>query len=274
MKPKKEYLSLREIQNAALEILVEFDRVCRLNGLRYSLAYGTLLGAIRHKGFIPWDDDVDVVMPRPDYERLHDMAERGEIVFPEGYLLSSDRGKKPEYPFMKLMNSAYRISSNTHFEVPYLYLDIFPVDGVVEDEKARKREERHNRTLINESMLSRWPTIAGFWRVPVRIFSFFPYAVLKIFGVRRHAVEKLNRNVRKYPFEKSKECDCTNFGPIRTYAPVGWYDSYEEADFGGHKFMILTHWDEWLTMRYGDYMTPPPKKEQTNQHSYLCWRNV
>ncbi len=271
MKQEREFLTLRQTQDALLEILVVFDEICRKFGLCYSLAYGTLLGAVRHKGFIPWDDDVDVTMPRPDYERLHDMAERGEIVFPEGYLLSPDRGKNPDYSFMKLMNSAYRISSSTHLEVPYLYLDIFPVDGVADDEATREKDARRNGILINETMLSHWPTIAGPWRIPVRILSLFPYVFLQLFGVRRRAVEKLNRNAQKYPFETSRECDCTNFGENRVYVPTDWYRSYEETEFEGHKFMILTHWDEFLTKRYGDYMTPPPadRRETHSLKAYL-----
>ncbi len=254
-----------------MELLVVFDGICRKHGLRYSLAYGTLLGAVRHKGFIPWDDDVDVTMPRPDYEKLLEMVNGGEDVLPNGYLLSSDRGRNPDYSFMKLMNSAYRISSNTHLEVPYLYLDIFPVDGVADDEKTRKREARRNQILIDETMLSHWPSVSGFWRIPVRILSFFPYVVLKIFGVRRRAVEKLNRNAQKFPFGESRDSDCTNFGANRVYVPTEWYCSYEETEFEGYRFMVISHWDEWLKIRYGDYMTPPPEggRETHSLKAYL-----
>ena len=95
-------LTLREIQLAELEILIEFDRICKLHNLKYSLAAGTLLGAIRHKGFIPWDDDIDVCMPRPDYEKFIELFRSS--VNTAKFDMSSDRGAQAPYPFVKMLH--------------------------------------------------------------------------------------------------------------------------------------------------------------------------
>ena len=140
-------LTLDEMHEALLGILSEFDRVCREHDLKYTLAAGTLLGAIRHKGFIPWDDDVDVYMPRPEYEKFRKLVLEGNVLS-EHFTLSKDRGKGTYYPFLKLMDDRYPIKCPNHIEVPYLFLDIFPVDGMpssaAEREKVYKKERKWN----------------------------------------------------------------------------------------------------------------------------------
>ena len=79
IRDKMKKLTLDEIKKTELEILLYFDRICRKNGLKYSMCAGTLLGAVRHQGFIPWDDDIDLSMPRPDYEQLNEMNRRGKL---------------------------------------------------------------------------------------------------------------------------------------------------------------------------------------------------
>ena len=118
-------LHLEEIHQALIGLLDEFDRICREYNLNYSLSYGTLLGAVRHKGFIPWDDDADVNMPRPDYEKFLELAKNGALG--EHFCISKDRGKGTYYSFTKLMDKRYPIHCPNHIEVKYLFLDIFQI---------------------------------------------------------------------------------------------------------------------------------------------------
>lgn len=272
MKQTEDMLSLREKQNALLDILIEFDRVCRMNGLRYSLAYGTLLGAVRHKGFIPWDDDVDVFMPRPDYEKLHELAASGKAGFGEPFFLSEDRGKNAEYPISVLLDRRYYVKSNTHIRLPYLWIDIYPVDGVA-PVAVRKKAERKQRHYSRMVLLARWSAPCGFWRLPLRILSYPLYLCLKLFRVKQRCSEKARKLAMAYPFETSPECDCTSWGMVYCYLPATAYDDLIELDFEGHKFCAVSMWDEFLRKRYGDYMTPPPKGEQIDHHSFLCRPN-
>ena len=136
-------LSLEEIKKVELDALCELDRVCKAHGLSYFLAYGTLLGALRHQGFIPWDDDVDVYMPRGDYERF--LAEAPAILPPEFEVLSSR--SHPDYPktfgILGLVGSTFtpQVARNRKFPIP-IGIDLFPLDPIPEDPSAFSRQAR------------------------------------------------------------------------------------------------------------------------------------
>ena len=106
-------LTLDEIKKTELEILLSFDKVCRENGLKYSMCAGTLLGAVRHKGFIPWDDDIDVCMPRPDYEKLIRLN-RGGKLFPRHLELCCFEEGTLDSPYMKIMDRRTRIREENY----------------------------------------------------------------------------------------------------------------------------------------------------------------
>lgn len=273
MKKKPEYMNMEEIHAALLGILVEFDRVCRAHGLRYTIAYGTLLGAARHKSFIPWDDDVDVSMPRPDYEKFYALVKSGEIVFHDHFVLAEDRGKKALYPFMKLMDDRFSIKSRSHIEVPFLYIDIFPIDGVP-DLPEKKLKAMHRKVLLWDFTIdmNKWYVIDSWWCYLLRVPMFWFYLIFICYGNAR-AIRKLNAFCMKYPFEESKMCDCRNWGLTRDAVPTSYYDSFCELEIDGHPFMAISEWDSMLTTRYGDYMTPPPESKRKNPHSYRVYRN-
>lgn len=250
-------LTLDEIHAALFDILAEFDRVCRENNLQYSLAYGTLLGAVRHRGFIPWDDDVDVYMPRPDYETFVSIAAN---VLKEPFSLAPDRGKDAQYPFCKVVDARYRIKSTTHREVPNLYIDIFPVDGVPADEKKRKKMYRGERALGFGLLLTKWYTVgkAGFL---LRIFGFFVYLVGLCIG-RRRFVAAMNRRALAHPYEDAELVGVHSWGLAREAIAKDSFEHYTELDFEGKKFFAVENYDELLTNCYGDYMTPPPPRKR------------
>ena len=121
-------IGLDEARELELNLLIKFAEFCEQENLRYYLAYGTLIGAIRHKGFIPWDNDVDVVMPRTDYDRF---LERGQECPIEDYIQALDYHKVRTFPFIKLIDNRTRLKE--HFLVTEenlgIYIDIFPLDG-------------------------------------------------------------------------------------------------------------------------------------------------
>ena len=128
-------MQLREIKDIELDILIAFNKFCQDNNLKYYLSGGTLLGAIRHKGFIPWDDDIDVCMPRPDYERLMKIFPN---IYMNKYKLKTISRKNFICPFAKI------IDINTRVDFKYLnnidknlWLDIFPIDGLPKSKKKQ-----------------------------------------------------------------------------------------------------------------------------------------
>ena len=255
-----EALTLKETQGALLEILIKFDEICREHGLRYSLAYGTLLGAVRHKGFIPWDDDVDVAMPRPDYEKFYDMVQNGEIDLGERFVLSEDRGKHAFYPFLKLMDKTRPIKRWSQKEVPYLYIDIFPLDGAPKDEKKLKKLRKRSFRYSAIMALARWAVPEHKWMLSFRVLFFPFYLGATIYGMS-HAARKAGELAIRTKFEGSENCAVFCFDPGHWQFPTEAFSHYTELPFEGYRLQSIAAWDEWLTTLYGDYMTPPPENK-------------
>lgn len=255
-------LELSEVHSALLDILSEFDRVCREHHLRYTLSYGTLIGAVRHHGFIPWDDDVDVCMPRPDYEKFITLCNEGALGEP--FSLSPDRGKRPDYSFAKVLDRRYSIKSTTHLEVPYLYVDVFPLDGVPSDEKAWKKLHRRERIRAFWLLLTKWYTIgkAGWLLYPIGL----PFYLLSFCMGRKRLVAKMNRDALAFPFEESDLVAVHTWGTLKEVMPRETFERYVELDFAGRKFLAVEQYHEYLTHCYGDYMTPPPPNRQVTHH--------
>ncbi len=270
---KKTALTQGQLQSVLLDMLVSLDKVCRENGIRYTLAYGTLLGAVRHKGFIPWDDDIDVSMPRPDYEKLYALYKEGKISFGKHYLLADDRGEHAEYPFLKLMDDRYSVRSRTHIEVPFVYLDIFPVDGVPAL-SPMKEKMRFAKMVYFDFVhdMTRWYVYDTWWCHTLRVVCFWFWLLHMPYG-RRRSVEKLNRLAKKYPFGEYELSDCTAWGATSDPIPASCYDEFVELEFEGHRFLAIKDWDLQLKVRYGDYMTPPPERKRRTEHTMKVYRN-
>ncbi len=261
------YLNTREVQLGELEILKVFDSTCKALGLRYSLAGGTLLGAVRHRGFIPWDDDVDVCMPRPDYERFLKCAD----MLPAGYSVVTMDNSAWCQPFAKVQWHAFRAQEPFLEGVmdEYLWLDIFPFDGVPSD-KAKHRDilKRliHLRVRLSRSVY-RSPKNATL------AHKFLKAVYRLLFGSPRQVgktKQKINEAFSELDYESASEvfCYCSN----ETFSvPKADFDNLVELPFEGLKFPCVANYDAHLTLEYGDYMQLPPEDQRVT-HGMKVWR--
>ncbi len=249
-------LSLRELQLVELEILNKFDSICKEHDINYTLIGGTLLGAIRHKGFIPWDDDVDVGMPRPDYEKLYAlMSEYGFVVLGTSLKLIPDRGENGMLPFLKLVDTDYKIKVDEAVGSNNVWIDIMPIDGYPDTIKKTKKycnKMKWYRRIIVYN-ISSYKRKKGLMRIVAAFFSVYAH----IYG-RKRAYKKMLRLIDKYPYESSEYVGVSTwamYGPGERMKKSA-FENFTETDFENTRFSVMPCWHEYLTGIYGDYMTP------------------
>lgn len=266
-------LTLAEIKNIETNILLNFDAFCKKNQLRYYLSGGTLLGAVRHKGFIPWDDDIDVCMPRTDYERLLKIYPNKQ----QHYSLRAKKLGNFTAPFAKLVDTHTRIDSQYSADDnnSQLWIDIFPIDGLPEslDEvrKIYKACSFYRRMfLLTEAKLGEGKTT----------FHKYSKYVLKplsnLYGKKR-CVEKIEQIAQTYPYATSKYVGAITWGLYGEGERMrkSEFEKPVEVEFEGHKFPAFSCWNSYLRGLYGDYMQLPPV-EQRKTHDmtiYLVDKN-
>ena len=258
----------KEIKNTILAILVEFAEYCEKHGLRYYLCYGTLLGAIRHKGFIPWDDDIDVSMPRPDYLKLHELVKAEPIS--EKYKLVSSLTGESIYPFAKIIDLSTEVVSLDNTEETNLWIDIFPLDGVPDgDEGAKHLELAYN--LRYHLMLSIQKLGTG--KTRTKAFLKLPLVIgAKIIGKNRW-LERIETNSLKYGFDECDLIAAVSFSLGKREINIkSEYIQPEKVEFEGYEFNAPSCWKKYVSQMYGDYMQlPPENKRYTHKiKAYIC----
>ncbi len=252
-------LTLPELHAHLTEALVAFDAYCRRRDIRYSLCGGTLIGAIRHGGFIPWDDDVDVMMTRTEYRRLRRSWQ--DDPDPDYVLLTDD----PSAPaFAGESGKWYARATAPHtptddYDIG-LFMDIFIADGLPDDLAAAQAhlDTVHRLGRRYHSMYKRRQ------RVPWRLLQ----ALIPSWRPQR-IYEKLAREIDRYPDTQSHVALLLGSGHdlARELIPRQYFDKFVELSFGGHRVSAIADYDAYLRRYYGDYMTLPPEAERRSYHT-------
>lgn len=274
---RSKYLTLNEIQKELLQSLKCFDDFCSLHKLRYSLDAGSLLGYVRHGGFIPWDDDIDIVMPRKDYDYFYHNFNMVDF-----YIASIENDRFFCYPFCRIVSikNKKHIKGWNRRKDYNVFIDVFPLDFTTTSEMDFKKTNEYNRTIVDLMYL----TLCENWifelvnhskRKNSKFWFFIFWYLLsltffyKIFGFR-----KLIKKFKKFKYESTNHITWSLFTDksFDNNFLANEFDDLETVYFSGVKSKIIKNYHRYLTIFYGDYMILPPLHEQTPKH-HACTKN-
>ena len=262
----KKNLTMDEIKHQLFLMLVKIDQICKTNNIQYSLSYGTMLGAVRHKGFIPWDDDLDILMTRDNYDRFLSLDKEKLM----GFDLLTDKDPKYNLLFAKVLNPNIEIKcehEDRYDKEQKLFIDIFPIDYLSDTEEEGIK-------IVKKSNFSLCLLIAAQWKhfyvnnrhKFLRQIPRFIFFLMSRFVSSKKLIKKLNKNIKH---EKKKYCYCIalNRAKIEIF-PSELYEEYIEIEFEGKMFSCIKNYDQCLKIIYGDYMKLPPENKRVYPHSY------
>lgn len=260
----------QQARSVNLEMLRYFDRVCRENGVKYSLTGGTLLGAVRHGGVIPWDDDVDVFLTRPEFEKL-------SAVFPEGgrfEFITYQKDPNFNYVFGRLIDNWTLIeySPNTAGAGKGLFLDVCIVDGLPDDAKERNRHMRYMRLLVRFRRAVIQNPNRKSYKSKGPVFVMAKKLLRKCTDIHFWN-KRINKAMQKYPFDGGKYVgNFTSQYGNKELLHASVFSKYYDVKFEDMTCMICAGYHEYLTNIYKDYMQlPPVNKRKSHHNSNAVW---
>ena len=271
----KEPMNMKEIQNVSLEILKKVADICDKEGLKYSLAWGTLIGAVRHHGYIPWDDDVDIQMPRPDYEKLKAyFVNHSDELYP--LCLFDDSVKDYPYLLARVSNDDYVIETSNEKSCGMgIFIDIYILDGIADsfDEAWRFASKtcKYPRLIFLATRKHyHFGTTKGFFK---RILKMFVFGYAKLMG-KNYFVKKLMGMIDTDAYGKKEYVGCVTWCERPKYAVIKRTEFEDMIDFQfeKYKFKGPRAYDKYLRQWYDDYMQLPPEKDRIYQHLYKAYK--
>lgn len=262
-------INIQELRGLQLNILQRVHNFCMSHEIHYSLAYGTLLGAVRHGGYIPWDDDIDIAMLRPDYERL-----RHE--FKDEYLHFCDcrDDENMIVGFGKIEDTRTVLVEGGAKERYGVNIDVFPIDDLCDtfDESFAYSKSFNLNRLIRLSKLRPLSLVKKWWKKPIIALLKFLFLPVSSHKLNIAAVEKAIKHVNSTSQYVGLVTDFV-FGYQEIQERRIWTE-FAPIEFEKHEFMAVKDYDAYLTRVYGDYMTLPPKEQQIPKHDFddIYWK--
>ena len=243
-------LSLNDVKNIELQILTVFDAFCRNNGLRYSLAYGSLIGAVRHHGFIPWDDDVDIWMPRPDYNAFVNS-------FTDDRYLFLCHEKSDYWQEFGKITDVLTFAEPTNNKGMGVFIDVFPVDGL-----PQKRVIYYKKKLLRQFNIYKRMRSATIWKCDKSPISLV-FKLIDVLHPTKKVFQRFENNKQRHSFN-----DSVFSWDLYTQFESSDFDNLIELEFEGKKFFSLANYHKYLRDYYGDYMQYAPLQKRTTGHNY------
>lgn len=254
-------LTIDEQKRVQLDILLEVDAFCRQNGIKYSLAYGTLLGAVRHSGYIPWDDDLDIMMPLPDMLKFQNTFNSSRIKC-YGY------GVTPRYenPYANVCSTYTYRKVGLFYKDRGLGIDLYPLIGLPESDSdindffliANDLNEKRKKAMINQLRLKK---------------------VLPFKWVNYPQFDKIIREFTEFALTRTDYSQAKKFYLLarpmcrKDIFDYDFFDNMTDMLFEGYSFPVIADYDKVLRTLYGDYMKLPPEKDRCPHHGQIyCWK--
>ena len=275
-------MSLEEVKQVQIDLLNDLAQVCRQHNLRYYLTGGTLLGAVKYQGFIPWDDDIDLALPRPDFMKLIDILEKRN--HSRYKMLSIYHNKDMYYPFGKYVDTqTVEIETAKPITDYGVYLDVYPIDGVPE-KKQDKFLKKIN--LYKNFSYARWEskntlhTQFSFSKKEGKQGFLHNYkdSIRKVFNVVTKPlgfqfwVRLLDKQCQSYAFDEAKYIGviCHRYTPKQIFLKEQYIEQALYS-FEGSQHTATKQADAYLTQIYGDYKKDPPVEEQKTHHEFKAY---
>lgn len=263
-------IELEELKSLQLDILIKVHEFCLRNNLNYSLTGGTLLGAIRHKGYIPWDDDIDICMPRPSYNKF---LQTFNGFYKDLTVYAPELDKNYYAPYANVCDDRTVLEEgvNGHRnDVIGVKIDVFPIDGIVDNKECQKTIEKkvlwYNRILSSKrSIISYDKSLLDVIKLLIKkmVFSVYSFEAIQ---------KKIMQLVTKFSFDEVNSVAQQSFLPygLKVYSRE-LFEDYTDVDFEGYKFKSMKNYDVYLRNLYGDYMQLPPKSQQVPKHDFIAY---
>ena len=268
-------LEFHEVQKRALNVLKRLAEICDEQNLKYVLAWGTLIGAVRHKGFIPWDDDIDIMMPRADYNRLLAyFAEHKDELLPYEALTMETRKKYP-HMICRISDSRTWLDVTNERDCDMgVFVDIYPMDGLGNSyeeamEIMKKTAPCCSLIFLAARKYYHFGNTKGWKKRLIKIPAFI---FTHIMG-QKFFVNKVKSFVKGLDYDNSSYIGCATWvrNPQKEIMKKEWFKEMVKTKFEDSEFYIPKEYDIILRTTYGDYMQLPPEKDRIQHHLYKAY---
>lgn len=259
-------LNIDEIRKIQLDILKKVHSFCVKNNIKYFLGYGTLLGAVRHKGFIPWDDDIDIVMPRKDYEKF---IREFNKEYKDTKVHAPELEKDYHYLMAKISNETTLLIEDVAYKTKIgVNIDLFPIDNYNIKDKLMYKKQIFYGYIKNIKIIKlskRRNLLKNILLVIGKMLTFF-ISIKKIQSL-------MIKNAKKYKDKKTSHC-CILITGKTANKPLLCEVFGEQmlCSFEGEKFFIPKYYDTWLKSLYGNYMKLPPEDKRISHHKFKAYK--
>ena len=269
-------IDLLQQKKIMIDIMIKIDEFCNKNNINYFLADGTMIGAARHKGFIPWDDDIDIMMPRADYELFIKN-------FPDSYenlALASPYDESPMYYYAKVYDKRTikieELDYGTHKPLG-IDIDVFPIDGEPDNYNVFMKDYYRRKKILGKYcriVASRTNKECSFKQkvknIVVEIWKKTVAPDIKTL------IDEYNRIAKKYNYDDSNYVgEISVYGGKTSRHKKEIFNGYTLIEFEGYRFRAPLDYKTYLTDKYGDYMKLPPESERVTHHNYKAyWKDI